>query len=103
LLDRLGALRAQHLMITRTAFFDGVDTLFSVQKSRISSNGPGPLPAHVADRDVCYPSVVVPRHDAERVLRSNYVIRARLDEEAEVFRVGGEPIGYSGYICELRR
>jgi putative methyltransferase (TIGR04325 family) len=102
-LARLGALRAQHLMITRTAFFDGVDTLFSVQKSRISSNGPGPLPAHIADRDVCYPSVFVPRHDAERVLRSNYVIRARLDEEAEVFRVGGEPIGYSGYICELRR
>jgi putative methyltransferase (TIGR04325 family) len=101
-LDRLGTLRAQHLVITRTAFGDGVNTLFSVQKSRLSSNGPGPLPAHIADRDICYPSVFAPRHDAERLLHSNYVIRARLDEEAEVFRVGGEPIGYSGYICELR-
>ena len=60
------------------------------------------MPAHIADRDAYYPNVFVPRHEVERVLRLNYVIRARLDEEAEVFRIGGEQIGLSGCLCELK-
>jgi putative methyltransferase (TIGR04325 family) len=101
-LERLVALKAPRLMITRTAFRDRPGTLYSVQQSRLSTNGPGPLPAQVADRVVHYPNVVVPHEEVERVLRTNYVIRARLDEEAEAFRIGGEPIGLIGYICALR-
>ena len=101
-LERLVALQAPHLAITRTAFRAGPGTLFGLQASRLSSNGPGPLPAGVADRPVSYPSVFVPRESAERVLCTRYAIRARIDEEAEVFRVGAEPIGYTGYLCALR-
>ncbi len=100
-LERLVGLAAPHLVITRTAFRDGPGTLFSVQKSRLSSNGPGPLPPDVADRTVSYPNVVVPREAIEGLLRTRYTIRARLDEEADAFRIAGEPIGLGGYLCAL--
>jgi len=100
-LERLVALRAPRLVITRTAFRDGPGTIYSVQKSRLSTNGPGPLPPTVADRAVSYPNVVISRQDVEGVLRTDYVIRVRLDEEAEAFSIGGEPIALGGYICAL--
>ena len=101
-LERLVALQVPRLVITRTAFRDSPGTLFSVQKSRLSTNGPGPLPPGMADRAITYPNVVASRSDVERVLGTAYVIRARIDEEADAFRMGGEPVGLSGYICALR-
>jgi putative methyltransferase (TIGR04325 family) len=100
-LARLVGLGAPYLVVTRTAFHDGPGTLFSVQKSRLSTNGPGPLPPAVADRTVSYPNVVVPRAEVERLLRTRYAIRARLDEEADAFRIGSERIGLGGYLCAV--
>jgi putative methyltransferase (TIGR04325 family) len=100
-LERLVALRSPRLVITRTAFRDGPGTLYGVQRSRLSTNGPGPLPAAVTDRAVSYPNVVMSRQDVERVLNTTYDIRARLDEEAEAFRIGGEAVSLGGFICAL--
>ncbi len=55
MLRRLVSIEAPHLYITRTSFNDQQETMFALQHSRLSHNGPGPLPEGFNDEGVSYP------------------------------------------------
>jgi putative methyltransferase (TIGR04325 family) len=95
-LNSLIAVNPKHFFITRTAFNDGSETLVNVQKSLLSSNGPGPLPSGFVDKAVFYPNVFVPLAEAEEAIGKKYDIRFRIAEDKDAYVVGGKGIDMYG-------
>lgn len=90
------------ICITRTPFSDAADDIITVQTSRLSANGPGPLPAGYIDRALQYPITYTSRQAIERLLSDRYEIRFKTQEGAGVFRLPGASISMTGYFC-IRR
>lgn len=100
-LREICCLSARYVFITRTAFTDSNETLINIQKSYLSTNGPGPLPKGFTDKEVLYPNVFVPRKDVEKVLLQNYQIRFKTLEENATYRTNGHSVNLYSYFCEL--
>ncbi|MDP9072881.1 MAG: methyltransferase, TIGR04325 family [Actinomycetota bacterium] len=91
------------LLLTRLALAVDGDDVTVVQSSRLSDNGPGPLPLGVRDRVVKYPVTFVTKSWLEQTLAQRYVIRARFDGPTPPWRVQGRMIGEFGYLaCDER-
>lgn len=100
-LRKILELQAKYVFITRTAFLDSDETLINVQKSYLSTNGPGQLPSEFTDKTVYYPNVFVPRDKVESLILQNYQIRFKILEEKGTYRTNGNLINLYGYFCEL--
>ena len=98
-LKELVKIDAKYLFITRTPFVDSTENIIAIQKSRLSSNGPGPLPEGVRDKSVFYPITYVSRSAVEDILSQNYEIRFMTDEGSGVFHIKGLTINMNGYFC----
>ena len=98
-LKELVKIDAKYLFITRTPFVDSAENIIAIQKSSLSSNGPGPLPEGIKDRSVFYPITYVSRSAVEDILSQNYEIRFMTDEGSGVFAVKGSKINMNGYFC----
>lgn len=98
-LQDLVEINATHLFITRTPFLDGSNEIITIQASKLSSNGPGPLPKGFVDRTITYPITYVSRKSVEEILKKKYNIRFMTDEGEGVFGVNGEMVTMNGYFC----
>lgn len=102
-LGRLCSVGARHLLLTRTALADVPLTKRSiVQKSRLSENGPGPLPAGMPDGVVQYPATFADRMLLEDALSGRYSIDMRFAEERGAYMAGPQPISMYGYLASVR-
>lgn len=101
-LAALLSLRAPRAFVTRTGLSPDGTTRVIVQHSTLAANGPGPLPAGVADRPVLYPATFVPEAAFEQVIEEQYRIVARVKEDVGAYAAGGTPLDMHGYLCQLR-
>jgi putative methyltransferase (TIGR04325 family) len=93
------AVRAPVLALTRLSLTDG-DSFTVVQKSRLSQNGPGPMPPGFQDASVSYPLTILNRARVEEALRSNdYEIVARYRDESSDHITPRGMIRGSSYVC----
>lgn len=102
-LQKLVDLNAPYLFITRTPFLENDKTIITTQSSRLSSNGPGPLPRKYTDREVTYPLTYVSKKIVEEILTEKYDIRFRIDESDGGFGFHNEPISMIGYFCVRKK
>ena len=101
-LSDLFALRAPRLFITRTCFNDKNMKEVFVQSSKLSHNGPGPLPSGFKDRDIFYPNVFVPISDIRKVIGDcGYKIRFEIIEDANAYQFGDRVFGMYGFFCDI--
>ena len=98
-LEKLVNLDSPFLFITRTPFLDGEGKIITSQASRLSDNGPGPLPDNYMDRLVTYPITYVSKISVEKIIRRKYEIRFRIDEGKSNFSFNDEAISLMGYFC----
>jgi putative methyltransferase (TIGR04325 family) len=98
-LKELVKIDAKYLFITRTPFVDSTENIIAIQKSSLSSNGPGPLPEGIKDRSVFYPITYVSRSAVEDILGKYYEIRFMTDEGSGVFSTKGLTVNMNGYFC----
>ena len=98
-LQDLIEINAPHLFITRTPFLKGSNEIITIQASKLSGNGPGPLPKGFIDRTITYPITYVSREAVEEMLKEKYDIRFMTDEGEGVFGVNGEIVTMNGYFC----
>lgn len=98
-LDGLLSIGARRLFITRTAFNDESEILVNVQKSFLSSNGPGPLPSGFVDKAVFYPNVFIPFNGVLSAIQRQYNIRFAILEDRNAYRVGNKGIHMYGIFC----
>jgi putative methyltransferase (TIGR04325 family) len=100
-LSMLLDVRAKYLFITRTAFNRVDEKIITLQRSRLSDNGPGSLPAGFVDHEVEYPITFVGKATAEHLIRQRYSIRFSI-EEGEAYRRQGPQFHMHGYFCDLK-
>ncbi len=90
---------ARYLFITRTPFNDATDNIITLQTSRVSNHGPGPLPLGFEDEKIVCPITYMCRKKIEDVLREKYVIRFMINEGQ--FILEDKRFAMYGYFCEL--
>jgi putative methyltransferase (TIGR04325 family) len=94
---------AKNVFVTRTAFSLDRSTLHTIQRSKLSHNGPGPMLDGIKDRDVSYPLVLSPLSAFEKALfETGYEIRFRMIEDTSAYVVNGLPYHMYGYFCDKR-
>ena len=99
----LVGLGAKHLFITRTPFSLGTNTLISTQRSMLSENGPGAMPAGYVDEMIEYPITYMPKFEAEEIILTKYKIAFSLIEEpGGLFFDNVAVNNYYGFFCEKK-
>lgn len=99
-LRQLAGLGARRMFVTRNALVEAKLALpVGVQRSLLSSNGPGPLPDGFADHAVSYPVTFCGRVEFERVLSERYSIDLTFHEERGAYYVEGRPVQLYGYLA----
>ena len=71
---------AKYLFLSRLALNSGDSPIFIIQESRMSDNGPGPLPIGIMDRLCRYPSCYIPSSWFEEKISSHYRVIMRFPE-----------------------
>jgi putative methyltransferase (TIGR04325 family) len=100
-LSMLLDLKARYLFITRTALNTVDKKAITLQRSRLSDNGPGSLPARFVDHEVEYPITFVGKATVEHLIRERYSIRYSI-EEGQAYRRLGPQFNMYGYFCDLK-
>jgi putative methyltransferase (TIGR04325 family) len=101
-LRELTQVGAKYLFITRTPFNASETSITSIQVSRLSENGPGPLPPGFDDRRVSYPITFASKQEAEKILNEKYEIRFSIKEDKRTFRAGSNTFDMYGYFCSQK-
>jgi putative methyltransferase (TIGR04325 family) len=89
---------AAAMALTRLSLTDG-EPFTVVQKSRLSHNGPGPLPPGFRDSRVAYPLTFLNRSRFETTLRQDYDIAAHYRDESSDHITPRGVIRGSSYLC----
>lgn len=100
-LRKLLDMGARRVFLTRTSFSEDNKTYIFIQKSKLSHNGPGPLPQDFKDTDIFYPNVFVPVSEIkELIYRSGYTIRLEINEDQNVYQFGKYTFSMYGFFFE---
>jgi putative methyltransferase (TIGR04325 family) len=101
-LRQLTEVGARRIFVTRNPLADSeLNRRVAVQTSRLSSNGPGPLPAGYKDRAVAYPVTFCDRTTFEGILSERYALDLTFQEERGAYYLHGRPIQMYGYLGRL--
>jgi len=99
--SRLFEIGARYVISTRVPFCLSGETVFAVQSSLLSHNGPGPMATATVDRVVKYPMAIVPIVEFERLqVPHKYKLRFRTVEEPNALRVDSQSFHYFGHFFE---
>jgi len=94
--------RARYIFLTRWGLTTGDKELVCVQESKLSSNGPGPLPDGMMDGVTRYPMVAVRKSRVEQILTEKYEIRMQFNEDKGAYRLDEYQVDMYGYFGEAR-
>lgn len=102
-LSKLLEIRSEYLFITRTIFGQNKDMFVTLQKSRLSDNGPGDLPPGFQDRFVYYPNVFVPLENVKKAIQtSGYVLKLEIVEDQVAYKLPGKNFQMYGLFCSRK-
>ena len=96
-LRELVAAGAPVLALARMALTPGPPFVW-IQESRLSANGPGPMPAGMPHGTAAYPGAVLNRQRVEQFLQTSYDIVSYRDESSDQASPRGRVLG-SAYLC----
>lgn len=101
-LKKLLDVNAKYLVITRTVFNEKDTTITFLQHSRLSENGPGPLPEGFNNKTISYPVTVVSKNEVEKLIKEKYNIRFSTLEDKSINHTQGVALNQYGYFCERK-
>ena len=100
-LQRLVDIGAEHMVFNRLGLSLGGQVV-TIHESRLSENGPGPMPAGMPDRLVRYPFVFPSREAFLGILTQRYDVAATFADDSGVFRVRGARLVGGGMVARLK-
>jgi len=100
-LKKLASLGSKKIVVTRTCYLDNYPFRFLLQRSMLSENGPGPLPAGIQDKEIFYPNALVPKDAALAELQRRYRTVLWMKENENLFLVAGQSVHMYGFWGEL--
>jgi len=99
-LKSLAALRARFFALARFPVWDLPQTV-GLQRSRLSENGIGPMPPHIADRQIAYPVTLVNFDETMRTL-SNYDVAMSMASPSSNYEFGGRRVPGASLIFRAK-
>jgi putative methyltransferase (TIGR04325 family) len=90
ILKAIAALRPRYFMLARFPSW-GRAQIVGVQTSRLAANGYGPMPSHVADRDIKYPITFMNFYEVVQVL-NEYEVALATDSPSAEYDLRGQKI-----------
>lgn len=99
-LRRLVAVDARSLFITRNALADNEAVI--IQRLRLSTYDPTPLPDGMKDRETARPVTICRMDKFEAIMSEKYNIKLRLHEDHSGHYVGRKKVAFWGYYCERK-
>jgi putative methyltransferase (TIGR04325 family) len=93
---------SRFLMLSRVGDTHGEHDVFTVHRSRLRDNGPGPLPDGMSDRECRYPYSFIRHRQFMAILERNYRVNFEFEDSSGVYPVGTEPIVGGAYLAERR-
>ena len=73
--------------------------IITIQVSKLSDNGPGPLPSGFQDKHILYPITFISLIDVENLLLEKYEIRFLMNEDKAIHQFDKINIDYFGFFC----
>lgn len=101
-LENLTKCRGSNLLLTRIPLTTSTKELILVQESKLSDNGPGPMPSGISDRLVTYPVTVARKEKFEAILNRDYSTRLIWRDNARVCPARECCVGSFGYFADLK-
>ena len=98
-LENLLQINARYIFITRTPFLENSKKIITIQRSKLSNNGPGSLPDYFSDRNISYPITYVSRKSVENLINKQYEIRYKISEGSGSFKFKKEHITMTSFFC----
>ncbi len=84
ILKQLCSIKSNFIFITRTGFTENSKPIKFIQTSKLSENGPGPLPAGFQDMNIKYVVSLMNLNKAKDIIQENYDIEFELIEDKNV-------------------
>ena len=97
-LEALLAVRPKNFCLTRLPLAQAHGGFFRLQRTRLSSNGPGPLPAGVADAWLRYPMAVIDQERLDARLRASALTWRTISEEGVLYHAAAGFIRFATYL-----
>jgi putative methyltransferase (TIGR04325 family) len=101
-MEELAKCGADNIYLTKIGLSALPIDLISIQKSRLSENGPGPLPKGITDREIRYPVTFPQKQKLESIIKRDYAIQILFEEYKGAYRAGRHAIDMFGYYCTLK-
>lgn len=101
-LKQLTECKAANMFITRVGLSTLQKELIVVQKSNLSSNGPGPMPIGMQDGVVQYPVTFARKDQFEKILSENYAIDILFEEDKGSYQAGSHSINMYGFFGTIK-
>jgi len=89
-LKTLAGLRPRYIMIARLPVW-GLTQIVGLQVSPLSANGIGPMPPHIADRQVAYPVTFINFDDVMKIL-ADYEIAMSISSPSSTYTIRGQQV-----------
>ena len=101
-LEKLVDLGAGRILLNRLGLTRGQKEVVTVQESRLSGNGPGPMPEGMSDRKVRYPYVLPRECSFMEILTRKYRVALVFDDQSGFFPVRSESIVGMSLLAERK-
>ena len=102
-LDRLIEKQAKFVLFNRMMFNEHDRTFFTIQKSRLSDNGPGPMPKKYEDKDIFYPHATISyKKFHKRIFEKKYTLEWYFEENSGSYQINNEKIIGRGLLYKKR-
>jgi len=90
---KLVGLNAKYMLFNRMMFNENNRTFVTIQKSRLSANGPGPMPKKYKDKDVFYPHTTISYNSFNEIIMENgYGLEWSFEEHSGSYHINKEKI-----------
>lgn len=94
---------ASNILITRMPLSTLSHELITIQTSKLSSNGPGPMPSGMKDGIIQFPITFVRKDKFESIIAKDYQVQIRFTEDKGAYAVGKYSIDMYGYFCSSKK
>lgn len=92
-LKSLLRLNAKYMLFNRMMFNENDRTFVTIQKSKLSDNGPGPMPEKYKDKDIFYPHTTISYSSFnEAIKEKGYVLEWSFEEHSGSYQINKEKI-----------
>lgn len=101
-LEKILNKNAKWILFNRMMFNQSDRDIYTVQKSQLSSNGPGQLPEGFINQDIYYPHTTLSFSKFLKCVQSKYDLYWQFDETTGIFQINRERIFGKGMLFKLK-